>query len=32
MNVTYHFKFEDKRSETFKVTDRPAERVGNLPS
>ena len=32
MNVTYHFKFEDKRSETFKVTDRPAEPVGNLPS
>ena len=32
MNVTYHFKLEDKRSETFKVTDRPADPTGNLPS
>ena len=32
MNVTYHFRFEDNRSEVFKVTDRPAEAKGNLPA
>lgn len=32
MNVTYQFRFEDKRSVEFRVTDQPADAKGKLPA